>query len=281
MKNEILDKKGFGIIGLIAALTMLGLVALIAISVYQKQQPGFDKNLPTVKDFNIRPFAYTDAKHGDSTRYMVYVNANSIKDQDQYKAKGGESELVAEITKATNSEIIVSVKVKGRKPTACPPNALCLPYDGIPDSAQFYIPEKILNHSNNFSTDLVINIDGNIKKYALIRKGYVISFLNKSAKAEPIKSLPYYPASVANTAVHRGNSTAECEEIGQAELITALKSKNIQLAAEKYPGIDQVRPKEDEVLIVNNQDYRRTDTVASIGSTGCNLEVDFLNLEPL
>jgi prepilin-type N-terminal cleavage/methylation domain-containing protein len=266
-----ISKHGFGAVEFIVVLVVLAIVTLVGYSAFRGSLPFLGHKSTTA----IGPYSlWLDANQDDN--FNIYYSLGlSAKQNIVPTGKSGKIKVVSlDVTNGDNSKIIVTAFAheESWERHSC---ALIEPWVCDPPSleAKTNLPKLVLK--NNSKSVLILNVDGKNNNYEVTIKDYKLSI--NQASTPKTNSVPYYPNGIANAIAVNKIKNSLCEDLNSSQITQLLRGNNeVKLAAETYPGIENVRPKD---VLVEAKAKRFNDDVTPPDINGCVIRLIHANLK--
>jgi hypothetical protein len=268
-----ISEHGFGAVEFIVIFVVLAVVTLVGYSAFRGSLPYLShKNTTTIGPYSL----WLDANEDDN--FNIYYSLGlSAKQNIVSTAGSGKIKIVSlDVVKGNNSKIIITALAHEEswkrpsceliEPWACDPPSL---------EAKTNLPKHVLK--NNSKLALILNIDGKDNNYEVAIKDYRLSI--NQAGTTKTNSVPYYPDGIANAIAVNKSKNSLCEDLNSSQITQLLRGNNdVKLAAETYPGIENVRPMD---VLVEAKAKRFNDDVTTPDINGCVIRLIHANLKQL
>lgn len=279
MKNIAKEEHGFGhiILLLIAAVGILG----VLITVFMHRGP-----IESSKDHG--KYELSIEKHSKDS---PFVNSYWLKFKwlKYEKASEGDAIAVPELKLIEHSGNSITISVSSHMDKYSNPCAFIEPWNcdkpTLPETA-IELPSDFVKLNNN--SDLVININRKKTEYKIESQNYYLSLINSNR--EKVSTIPHYPNGVATAeSVYAGNLFNQssnnrqqidnqqrmCNQYSTKIITDRLRAHNVELASDKYPGIEAIRTQDVLVLTKVNHVYNglgdEEATLTPLDENGCKL----------
>jgi uncharacterized protein (UPF0333 family) len=265
------DQKGFTVV-LLAILAVLLLAGAAGYLVFKKS-PQSSQTVSLGK-YTI----WLDANESDDfkTYYSLGVTGEQNKIADDAKDSKIKT-LNLKVTKSIDRLIAITAEVREKDWTrpSCEliEEEFCDP-PGLESKVD--LPKDVLLNNTAATIQLTLRIDGMDRTYTIHRDAYKLFISDNGSFTTG--TVPLYPNGIASATAINVARNSLCETLSKDQITESLKKNNVELASNKYPGIENVRPK--DVLVTASGKHLGGD-VTPVDANGCVVRLIHANLKEL
>lgn len=266
--------QGFTLVETLLMLVILVILVTAGLFVYRQNGnstiPIFDRS-SSVKIGNYK--LWLDANEDDN--FNIYYSLGLTATQNVIpEGQSGKIKVVKlKVAKSSGKQIVIDALTREESWTR-PSCELIESWDCDPPALETKVDLPKLTSGQASSLALLLNIDGKNHNYTINTKDYKLSISGENGFNT--NTVPLYPNGIASAIAVNQTKNSMCEGVSSSQIIERLRTSGVQLASDKYSGIEDTRPG-DVLAYVPGK--RLNDIVAPIDINDCVIKVIPANLK--